>query len=358
MELKHPVGAHCHGDQVVPGERGEKQLAMRKLCMASFICLVFMIGEVAGGYLAHSLAIMTDAAHLLTDLGSMLVSLFSLWISTRPPSKTMSFGWHRSEVLGAFVSVTSIWMVTAVLVYLALQRLIDSDYEIDGHVMLVTSGGAVVVNLIMAFVLHQSSASHGHTHGHGHAHSSGYHKLHEGRESSAIPHGHSHALLGGHGNTSVRAAFVHVLGDLLQSVGVMLAATIIYFRPEYKIADPLCTFLFSGFVLATTISVLRDVLRILMEGAPLGVEFDSVKEALLALKAVRGVHSLHLWALTHGHALLSAHIAIEPNSDPQSALQEASELLQDSFGLYCTALQVELYSQDMDHCVQCRDPSD
>ncbi|KAG7273654.1 hypothetical protein CRUP_028013, partial [Coryphaenoides rupestris] len=288
-----------------------------------------------GGYLAHSLAIMTDAAHLLTDFGSMMVSLFSLWISARPPTKTMSFGWHRSEILGALVSVISIWIVTGVLVYLAIERIVRDEYEINGYVMLVTSGCAVIVNIIMAYILHHSTTFHGH--------GEGYHQIDE-NGVSPVTHGHSHAL-GGHDNTSVRAAFIHVVGDLLQSVGVMVAAIVIYFRwrthspseclsytahpnlieavtltlsgsvfcvfqPEYKIADPICTFLFSAFVLCTTLTILKDVFRILMEGAPKGIEFSSVKEVLLSLEAVKAAHCLHLWALTVGQSLVSVHLAI------------------------------------------------
>ncbi|XP_055041542.2 zinc transporter 2 isoform X2 [Misgurnus anguillicaudatus] len=349
IELRRPVGTHCHGNKVAYEESREKLIAKKKLCIASIVCLVFMIGEVIGGYLAHSLAIMTDAAHLLTDLGSMMVSLFSLWISTRPPTKKMNFGWHRSEILGALVSVMSIWIVTGVLVYLAIERIVKNDYEIEGSVMLLTSGCAVVVNIIMAYILHHSTTFHGH--------GSGYHKI-DDNGMSPMGHGHSHSLLGSHGNTSVRAAFIHVLGDLLQSFGVMVAAIIIYFRPEYKIADPICTFLFSVFVLGTTLTILRDVFRILMEGAPKGVEFNSVKEVLLSLKAVKAMHSLHLWALTLGQSLISVHIAIEENADPQSVLKEATELLQTKFGFYTTTIQVEPYCEDMIHCAQCQDPMD
>ncbi|XP_071779282.1 zinc transporter 2 [Centroberyx gerrardi] len=350
IELKRPVGVHCHGTKAaVCEDSGDKLLAKKKLYIASAVCLVFMIGEVIGGYLAHSLAIMTDAAHLLTDFGSMMVSLFSLWISSRPPTKTMNFGWHRSEILGALVSVMSIWIVTGVLVYLAIERIVRNDYEIDGHVMLVTSGCAVIVNIIMAYILHHSTTFH--------AHGAGYHQIDEDGQSP-VAHGHSHTLLGGHGNTSVRAAFIHVVGDLLQSVGVMVAATIIYFRPEYKIADPICTFLFSVFVLCTTVTILRDVFRILMEGAPKGIEFNSVKEVLLSLKAVKSMHCLHLWGLTVGQALVSVHLAIEEGADPQSVLQEATDLLHNKFGFFSVTIQVELYSEDMSHCSQCQDPSD
>ncbi|KAG7219128.1 hypothetical protein INR49_019336 [Caranx melampygus] len=319
IELKRPVGAHCHGARaLVCEESADKMLAKKKLYIASAVCLVFMIGEVI-------------------DFGSMMVSLFSLWISSRPPTKTMNFGWHRSEILGAFISVMSIWIVTGALVYLAIERIVRNDYEIEGHVMLVTSGCAVIVNIIMAYILHHSTTFH--------AHGSGYHHIDEDGQSP-VAHGHAHTLLGGHGNTSVRAAFIHVMGDLLQSVGVLVAAIVIYFRPEYKVADPICTFLFSVFVLCTTVTILRDVFRILMEGSPKGIEFNSVKEVLLSVKAVKSMHSLHLWALT-----------LEEGTDPQSVLQEATDLLHTKFGFYSITIQVELYSEDMSHCSHCQDPN-
>ncbi|PKU32135.1 zinc transporter 3 [Limosa lapponica baueri] len=272
--------------------------ARRQLSIACAVCCVFMVGEVIGGYLAHSLAIMTDAAHLLTDVGSMSVSLFSLWVSTRPPTKTMSFGWHRSETLGALASVLSIWVVTGALVYLAAARIVSNDYEIEARAMLATSASAVGINLVMAYILHQSPTGHGHGHGTG-----GYEQL----ESSGgcLP---SHAPLPG--STSVRAAFIHVVGDLLQSVGVLVAATIIYFKPQCKIADPISTLFFSVFVLGSTFTILKDVFRVLMEGAPRGVAFEAVKEALLGVSGVKGTHDLHLWALTLSHHAVSAHVAI------------------------------------------------
>ncbi|XP_061603045.1 zinc transporter 2 [Cololabis saira] len=350
IELKRRVGTHCHGSKAaVCEETGDKLLAKRKLYIASAICLVFMVGEVIGGYMAHSLAIMTDAAHLLTDFGSMMVSLFSLWISSRPPTKTMNFGWHRSEILGALISVMSIWIVTGALVYLAIERIVRNDYEIEGHVMLVTSGCAVIVNIVMAYILHHSTSVH--------PHGSGYHQIDENGQSP-IGHGHTHALLGDHGNASIRAAFIHVVGDLLQSVGVMVAAIIIYFRPDCKVADPICTFLFSVFVLCTTVTILRDVFRILMEGSPRAIEFNAVKEVLLSVKAVKSLHCLHLWALTLGQALISVHLAIAEGADPQLVLQEATDLLHTKFNFYSVTIQVEIYSEDMSLCSRCQDPSD
>ncbi|KAM6370971.1 proton-coupled zinc antiporter SLC30A2 isoform 2-T2 [Pluvialis apricaria] len=145
-------------------------------------------------------------------------------------------GGLSAEILGALLSVLSIWVVTGVLVYLAAQRLLSADYDIEGSVMLITSACAVAVNVVMGVALHQTG------------------------------HGHSHEAAGEQPNASVRAAFVHVVGDLLQSVGVLIASYIIFFKPEYKYVDPICTFLFSALVLVTTLTILRDVLLVLMEG--------------------------------------------------------------------------------------------
>lgn len=104
--------------------------------------------SLAGGYLSSSLAIATDAAHLLTDFASFMISLFALWVGSRPATRVMSFGWHRAEVLGALTSVLLIWVVTGILVYLAVERVITRDFEIESTSMLITSGVGLVVNLV------------------------------------------------------------------------------------------------------------------------------------------------------------------------------------------------------------------
>ncbi|KAM6235676.1 proton-coupled zinc antiporter SLC30A2 isoform 2-T2 [Spheniscus humboldti] len=327
LELGARRSRHCH----VPGATGhpgQQQQARRKLYLAAGICLVFMVGEAVGGYLAHSLAILTDAAHLLTDFASIMISLFALWVSSRPPTKTMNFGWHRAEILGALLSVLSIWVVTGVLVYLAAQRLLSADYDIEGGVMLITSACAVAVNIVMGVALHQTG------------------------------HGHSHGAAGEQPNASVRAAFVHVVGDLLQSVGVLIASYIIFFKPEYKYVDPICTFLFSALVLGTTLTILRDVLLVLMEGTPKGMDFNAVRETLLAVGGVEAVHSLHIWALTAAQPLLSVHIAINAGASAQEVLEEASSRLQGTFRFHTTTIQVESYSEEMRDCRECQPPRD
>ncbi|XP_036302080.1 zinc transporter 2 [Pipistrellus kuhlii] len=343
IELPAENSHYCHS-QKGPGSDPRKEQARRQLYVASAICLVFMVGEIVGGYLAHSLAIMTDAAHLLTDIASMLTSLFSLWMSSRPATKTMNFGWQRAEILGALLSVLSIWVVTGVLVYLAIERLISGNYEIQGKTMLITAGCAVAVNIIMGLTLHQPG--HGHSHGQGHGHSHG-----QGQ-------GHSQDTIQQQENPSVRAAFIHVIGDLLQSVGVLVAAFILYFKPEYKYVDPICTFIFSVLVLGTTLTILRDVVLVLMEGTPKGVDFTAVRDLLLSVEGVEALHSLHIWALTVTQPVLSVHVAIAQNTDAQAVLKAASARLQGKFNFHTMTIQIEDYSEAMRDCQACQGPSD
>ncbi|XP_029088097.1 zinc transporter 3 isoform X1 [Monodon monoceros] len=332
---------HCHRDPLPqPGLTPERLQAQRQLCTACAVCCVFMAGEVVGGYLAHSLAIMTDAAHLLADVGSMMGSLFSLWLSTRPATRTMTFGWHRSETLGALASVVSLWMVTGILLYLAFIRLLHSDYHIEGGAMLLTASIAVCANLLMAFVLHQAGPHHSHG-----SRGAEYAPLEEGpREPLPL------------GNTSVRAAFVHVLGDLLQSLGVLAASILIYFKPQYKAADPISTFLFSICALGSTAPTLRDVLRVLMEGTPRSVGFEPVRDTLLSVPGVRATHELHLWSLTLTYHVASAHLAIDSTADSEAVLAEATSRLHSRFGFSSSTLQVEQYQPEMAQCLRCREP--
>ncbi|CDS35921.1 UDP glucose:glycoprotein glucosyltransferase [Echinococcus multilocularis] len=403
-------GAHCHSG---PNEEGIDKVARRKLLIASALCLIFMIGEATGGALASSLAIMTDAAHLLTDFASFLISLFAIFLSGRPATRMMSFGWYRAEVVGALVSVLLIWLVTGILVYLAIIRVIHQHYEIDGKVMLITSAIGVAVNMVMAATLHQ----HGHDHGgrsHGHNHESGSH-IHShgffskmkkkissikflrsddaelvnyptGDVSTAIcgggefkqglqnpyttdrPHGHhSHKYSVKEETTveeqekeniNVRAAFIHVIGDLLQSLGVMIAAFVIYFRPEYKIADPICTFIFSVLVLLTTVNILKDAMNILMEGVPKSLNFAEVRSALQAIPGIVEVHNLRMWSLTTSKTAVSVHLATGNIKSAQEQLVRANRILRRRFLVHEVTIQMEQYVPAMAECRICQELKD
>ncbi|XP_069634685.1 proton-coupled zinc antiporter SLC30A8 [Haliaeetus albicilla] len=331
---------HCHGySQAYENRKREQHQARRKLCVASVICIFFMIAEVTGEYIAGSLAVITDAAHILVDLTSFLISLFSLWLASKPPTKQLTFGWHRAEILGALMSMVIIWMVTGVLTYLASMRLLHPDYDIDATVMLITSACAVLVNILLSLILHQT--------GHGHSHGA------QAREHVSAPP--EKAALS---NASLRAAFVHTIGDLFQSISVLISALIIFFKPEYKIADPICTFVFSIFVLATTITILRDILIVLMEGISKGFAYDAVKARILAVEKVESVHNLHLWSLTMNQTILSAHVATADAVDSQKILRDITQALFEHYSFHSITIQIESGEDQKRDCFFCQEPRD
>jgi len=377
-------------------------LARRKLLYASIFCAMFMVAEIVGGLYANSLAILSDAAHLLSDLGGFMISIFALWLASIAPTSNLSFGFHRAEILGALLSVLVIWLMTGVLVYEATYR-ISHPQHVNGKLMFIVAVCGLAVNIIMGVILHQSGhthshglsigGGHGHSHGpakkkpketprsnadkttkidvashseHGHSHSEHGHSHSEHGHShsehghSHSDHGHSHSEHGhshsdhGHShsgesksesegpqenNINVNAAFLHVLGDGIQSLGVMIAAALIWHNPDWRIADPICTFLFSVLVLITTVRLIKQSVGVLMEGVPEGIDPDEVQADLSRLAGVLQVHDLHIWSLSVGKPSLSAHLLVQ--DDTQSVLQEAHRLLAVKFNIHHTTIQVE-----------------
>ncbi|KFP82986.1 Zinc transporter 8, partial [Apaloderma vittatum] len=331
---------HCHGySQAYENRKREQHQARRKLCVASVICIFFMIAEITGegGQIAGSLAVITDAAHILVDLTSFLISLFSLWLASRPPTKQLTYGWHRAEILGALMSMIIIWMVTGVLTYLASMRLLHPDYNIDATVMLITSASAVLANILLSLILHQTG------HGHSHGAQARDHVLASPEEAALS-------------NASLRAAFVHTMGDLFQSISVLISALIIFFKPEYKIADSICTFVFSIFVLATTLTILRDLLIVLMEGTSKGFAYDAVKTRILAVEKVESVHNLHLWSLTMNQTILSAHVATANTVDSREILRDITQALFEHYSFHSITIQIESGEDQKQDCIFCQEP--
>ncbi|CAG0899929.1 unnamed protein product, partial [Cyprideis torosa] len=163
-------------------------------------------------------------------------------------------------------------------------------------------------------------------------------------------HGHSHK------NLNVRAAFIHVLGDLIQSLGVFMAAIIIYFQPTWIIIDPICTFFFSIIVLLTTFAIMKDTLQVLMEGLPKGVNFNEVHDILINTPGVVRVHNLRIWALSMDKAALSAHLAVRKSYSPHDILKEASCRIRKYYDFFEITLQIEEYKESMKDCNECDNP--
>lgn len=332
-------------------ERIKHRRVMKRLIIAAVLYFLFMAGEIIGGYVSNSLAIMTDAVHMLADVVGILFSLLALWLSTKPPTKRFTFGLHRLEVVSAVLSVVLIYILTAILLYEAVQRTVHQDFDIDGDVMLITAAVGVAVNLIMGFLLNQGG--HLHSHGHGHSHGSA------AASGSQSAHGHSHQQKQ-HGSLAVRAAFIHALGDLLQSVGVLIAAYIVRFKPELKIADPICTYIFSVLVLFTTFRIIRDTIVIVLEGVPRHLDTQRIREDLLKLEDVQSVDELNVWALTADKTAALVHLQLTPSSaDSWEDVQaKARHLLLHTYGLTRCTVQVQTHRQRVVRsCAQCQQPS-
>ncbi|XP_033233644.1 zinc transporter ttm-1 isoform X2 [Drosophila pseudoobscura] len=350
-----------------------------------------LIIEFLGGYVAGSLAIMTDAAHLATDCISFVIGLVAIWLGGRPPDERMSFGYKRYEVVGALASILGIWLLTGILVVVAIQRIYTQDFVLDVNVMMSISGIGIAINIVMMFVLHGSwlgigghghghghshSHSHGHGHGHGHSHShshsdsnsnsrsGSYALLAAGSDGSlmtatesraTIANGHNVAISNGskpfecigtggrpnherrqmsppqpldmEENLNLRAAMIHVIGDLVQSIGVFLAAVLIKFCPGAKYADPLCTLLFSVIVILTTVPLFRESVAVLLDAVPQNLSLRTLQRQLASIEGVRSVHHLNVWQHTAEHRVLMVHLVTEAGSNSEDILQLATQLV-------------------------------
>ncbi|KAF9113292.1 hypothetical protein BGX27_001884 [Mortierella sp. AM989] len=340
----------------------------RKLVFVTVLCLCFFAVEMAGGYFAKSLALMSDAFHLLSDVISFIVSLIAIWLSEQPATKRHSFGYHRAEVLAALMSVFIIWVLTAFLLMEAVER-IRNPQPIDGKTMCIVASIGVGINIVLAFALgHDHGHDHGHGHGHGHGqeHDHGHEHNHDHSHSHDHSNGASHSH-NGHSkahkketNLNVKAATLHVIGDLISSVGVLLASIIIMFKPSWTIVDPICTFFFSILVLFTTYRLVWDSLGILMEGTPTHIDPEEIESSLLEIPGVTLVHDLHVWNLTAGKPSMAVHLQLAPTShltnqelsmaDYDRILAQAQNVVCGRFQIHHSTIQLETASNSSEHC--------
>ena len=331
--------------------------AMKKLTLVCIICLIFMIIEIIGGYLANSIAIMSDAAHLLSDLLGFIISILSIFISRRVATTEMSFGFHRAEIIGALVSITLIWGLTIWLLYEATLRIIEVP-PVDGFIMVLVAIIGFAFNLIMGIVLAYQGIGHVHLHSHGHDHE---HK-HEHKHDHKHDHEHKHEFKnedkdnhvhdenkekshGTNDNVNLRAALIHVIGDALQNVGVIIAGVIIFFYPNLSIADPICTYIFSIIVGFTTIRILKDCISVLMEGSPFDFDINQLESDLKGIDGVIDIHDLHVWSLSLGKVSLSCHIS---SKFPDETLPIAKKIVEKKYHIKHSTIQVEGIDKGID----------
>lgn len=352
----------------------DRHASMRKLLTAVILCILFMAVEVVGGIKANSLAILTDAAHLLSDVAAFAISLFSLWASGWEANPRQSYGFFRIEILGALVSIQLIWLLAGILVYEAIARLIHESGEVNGVLMFAVSAFGLVVNIVMAVMLghDHSHGPGGHSHGpggHSHGHGKSHNHEHHGHDISCDAHGHTHDIsitthhhhsgeakhkdvhepLLNHSddvpkkqrNINVHSAYLHVLGDSIQSIGVMIGGAIIWYKPEWKVIDLVCTLVFSLIVLVTTINMLRNILEVLMESTPREIDSTRLEKGLVEMDDVVAIHELHIWAITVGKVLLACHVTITPDADADLVLDKVIGYIKREYNISHVTIQIE-----------------
>ena len=323
--------------------RKQQDNAIRKLTWVSVICTIFMTIEIIGGYLANSIAIMSDAAHLLSDLLGFFISIISIYISRKVAHNNMSYGYHRAEIIGALVSIILIWGLTLWLLYEATLRMIKIP-QVDGFIMIIIAIIGFSFNLIMGIVMAKSGVPHSHglkkcDHDHDHEHDHEHHHDHDNssnEEEIGLHTEDEHENK--NTNVNLRASFIHILGDALQNIGVLIAGIIIYFFPRCSIADPICTYIFSIIVGFTTINILKDCMYVLMEGSPVDVDIEQLEKDLREIKGVQEVHDLHVWSLSIGKTSLSCHICCD---NPQKTLRRAKKMIEKKYKIDHITIQVE-----------------
>ena len=313
----------------------ENKNAISKLVRICIFCATFMTIEFVGGYIAGSLAIMTDAAHLLSDLAGFLISMFSLFIAMRPANSSLTFGYHRAEVIGALSSILIIWVLTIWLITEAIDRIFHPR-EIIGLIMMGIATCGLIFNIIMSRVLAYNSVPNAMD---GKVISQMNQEIDEGLESPLLCEDIENNNTDD--NPVIRAAYIHIIGDMIQSLGVLFAAIVIYLfqdnHPGIRIFDPICTFVFAIIVLCTTIPVSKDCINVLMEAAPNDINAQKLYFELQKVIGVVNIHDIHLWCISIGRPSISLHIL---SDSPQKTLEQATLVCQ-KYGIHHCTIQVE-----------------
>jgi len=362
----------------------QNKVAMFKLKIISSVCFTFMTIEFIFGYLAGSLAIMSDATHLLSDLAGFLISLFSLIVALKPADKNFTFGYHRFEVLGALASILIIWALTVWLLIAAVYR-IKHPNPIVGFIMVCIAAGSLVFNIIMNRILAYNPVVNSMDEGMGAIKAVNIKEenndiinnneevimnltkkndmnellINYTTDENSIEKEGSNSLgmnasdlehnLKADDNPVIRAAYIHILGDMIQSTGVLLAALVIYFfqdtHPGVRILDPICTFGFAIVVLCITFPVSRDCFYVLLESTPRDLDIESLYNDLNSIKGVISVHDIHLWNISIGRPSIALHIICD---NPNEILKIATQTCK-NYGIKHCTIQTETLANNCQH---------
>ncbi len=253
--------SHSHNHNHGIGGSGNIEKGLKFAIVLTF---VFFVVEIIGGFMSSSLSLLGDAGHMLRDVFALMLSLGAVGLARKLPSKTKTFGYHRIEVFAAFINGIFLIIISFWIFIEAFQRYFDPE-PIESGIMFIVAVIGLIVNIIIAFSLHGSD------------------------------------------DLNVRSAFIHVLTDLISSVGVIIASVWIYFTGQ-TIVDPIVGFAIAIFILVSSIKIIRESVHILLEFTPPGIDFDDVVKDIQSVKGVEDVNNVHLWSLCSHINVVDAHV--------------------------------------------------
>ena len=274
---------------------------VRRLALSLGITLVFVVVEIIAGIFANSLALLTDAAHNLTDVLALALTWWALWITNKPANSGKTYGYHRAGILVALLNSTTLALIALGIFYEAWKRFITPP-EIEANILIGVGMVAVVVNLVTALLVRRGS---------------------------------EHDL-------NLRSAFLHLMGDVVSTLGAVIAGVIIRFT-GWNWLDALVSVLIGFLILWNAWSILRESVQILMESTPADIDMEALRCDILAVEGVRGVHDLHVWSITRSLRTLSAHLITDdvPVSVGTKVRAAVGGMLVDHYEITHATLQLE-----------------
>ncbi len=284
--------------------------SQRRLALALGITTVILLAELVGGILTNSLALLADAGHMASDTGALGISLIALWLASRPPTAQRTYGLQRAEVLAALINSLALIVIAAYIFWEASRRFAEPPEVESGPVLAIAAVG-LAANLASAFFLFRLRRS----------------------------------------SLNVRAAFLHILGDGLASVGVIVAAIIMLTTGEF-LADPVISVVIGALILIGSFRITWEATQVLLEATPAGLSIPEVQQAMVAVPGVQGIHDLHVWTITSGFTALSAHIETDESQEQHAILVSLRRLLSERFSIEHATIQMETVAlhQELEAC--------
>ncbi|MCO4356662.1 cation diffusion facilitator family transporter [Staphylococcus agnetis] len=285
-------------------EHRKLQKSSKKTLWASLIItLFFTIVEFAGGILSNSLALLSDSFHMLSDVIALGLSMVAIYFASRKPTAKYTFGYLRFEIIAAFLNGLALAIISIWIFYEAIMRIIYPK-PVESGLMLVIATIGLIVNIVLTIILMRSLKSEN--------------------------------------NINIQSALWHFIGDLLNSVGVILAVVLIYFT-GIQMIDPILSMVIAVVILRGGYKIMRNAVSILMESVPEHLDTDEIMDDMKSVDQVLDVHEFHLWSITTEHYSLSAHVVLDSKSghDAYETINKLERLLKEKYGLSHTTLQIE-----------------